>query len=365
MVRLITAALILPLNFLTIQTARSETIDGRLAWPRVLKESFGNPEIKIIQSIDETAAPVTFLRPARTVFVRTRGIGGEEVNRLLASYFSGLFWDRFLSDEVRDEFDKRLNLREIIPLTKREAVRIGTCQMLGRSSGSATKDAWWKVRTGSILTESTTHLLGIASLEWDEEGAHSFGHYAICLRQRGGNADGDSIYDFRAPWREDRRPRFTEGPNFHNRLKISALQQNLYDWAYTQSEHRNCNVTLSFFKVSEEQVLLLQSFNGRVHEAGNFRAFKKNCTSLGTRFMNRILPVDEPVPGKDAAFDIPNRAREATLKRFGGIITEVGIENVTDERGRKPTNKTDIHPAEPSRGASRPFRILKDLPEIN
>ncbi len=365
MVRLITKALILPVIFLTTQTARSETIDTRLEWPRVLKDSFGNPQIKIVSSTDEAAPPVIFLRPARTVFVRTRRTGEEEVNRLLASYFSGLFWDRFLSDETRDGLDERLNLREIIPLTKQDVVRIGTCQMLGRTSGSVTADAWWKIRTGCVLTESTTHVMGIASLEWDEEGARNFGHYAICLRQRGGNPDGDSIYDFRAPWLEDRRPRTTEGFNLHNRLKIRALQENLYDWAYTQSEHRNSNVTISFVKVSKEQVLLLQSFDGRVHEAGNFRAFKKNCTSLGTRFINRILPVDEPVPGKDAAFDIPYYAKEATGRRFGGIIAEVEIENVTDVRGQKPTNKTDIHPAEPSRGASRPFRILKSLPEIN
>ena len=69
MVRLITAALILPVIFLTTQTARSETIDTRLQWPRVLKESFGNPQIKILSSTDEASPAVIFLRPARTAFV--------------------------------------------------------------------------------------------------------------------------------------------------------------------------------------------------------------------------------------------------------------------------------------------------------
>jgi hypothetical protein len=254
---------------------------------------------------------------------------------------------------------------ELIPISREDFFRIGRCRLTKRTCGNQTEDDWWEVRMDLPLTESVSHLLAITTLQWDDPTKKSFGHYAFSLRKRGGNERSDSLYDFRAPWDLDRRPRPVEANNLQGELKIRALRENLYDWLYTQTEFRNNHVKMSFLKINEEQISLLRILDERAHEAGDFRVLKKNCASLGRQIINRILPLDKQVPGDYAWADLPFQACDETIKLFGGALSEVEILNVTRERGHNPTSRSDLHPAAPSRSASRPFQMLKAVPEIN
>jgi hypothetical protein len=175
------------------------------------------------------------------------------------------------------------------------------------------------------------------------------------------------MFDFRAPWPYDRRARFTEAPNIHNRLKLERTTPNLYDWFYTQTEHRNCYINMWAVPIFEEQLTLLREIINRseVVQAGNFRVGKKNCASLGTHFLDRILPFGEGVERGVQLIDYPVKTAQFVAKRFSDNANYVNLTNITKKLGRTPTSKSKLHPAEPSRTRSRGFRLLQKNPGLN
>ncbi|MDF1751972.1 MAG: hypothetical protein P1U89_04260 [Verrucomicrobiales bacterium] len=361
----LTLAFLLPIWFLLSQAVRSETISDRVDWPPVFERSYGDPKLLVFNA-EGVEPKIQFIRPARLVTVRADDSCPEaQIDWTIRQYFLGLLWKDYLAQGALSENEIRLNMKELVPMPRATFLKIGHCHLAGRSTGNRVHDAWWRVRTGMDLKESCDHLLAITTLEWDDPDKYSHGHFAFALRKRGGDIHTDALYDFRAPWELDRRPRFTEAPNIHNKLKLKALRENLYDWIYTQTEFRNSHVTMSFVKVHEEQVALLRAYNGRVHEAGNFRVFKKNCASLGTQFINRLLPLDEEIKGEHSFADLPLRKNQHTIEQLGGLIKEVYIENRTLEAGREPTSRSKLHPAKPSRKLSRGYQILSAVDEVN
>lgn len=360
----LTLALLLPLVLLLSPSARSETVADCLDWPPVFERTWGNPGV-MVKEAPQDCPKVVFIRPARLVIVKTPDCASKSVSFLLRKYFLGLAWSTYLDERALSEVETRLNMGELIPMSRSTFFKVGHCRLAGRQTGDCVQDAWWNVRTGVSLTESCDHLLAITNLEWDDPDKYSHGHFAFALRKRRGSPSKDTIYDFRAPWYEDRRPRFTEAPNIHNVLKLRGLQENLYDWLYTQTEYRNSHVTMSFTRIHKEQIALLRAYKGNVHDAGNFRVFKKNCASLGTQFLNRLLPLDEEIRGEDSFADLPTRAHKASVDAFGGAVEAVEIKNHTLEAGNDPTSKSELHAAQPSRAASRPYRKLMEVAEIN
>ncbi len=358
-------ALFLPLILCCIHSVRAETVADRMCWPPVFERSYGTPNV-VVQECNVDNPKVIFVRPARLVLVKSpSNCSCDVVSEAVRSYFLGLLWDDYLSQDALTENEVRLNMGELIPMSLPLFMKVGHCQLAGKSCGNSTHDSWWRVRTGMKLAESSNHLLAITTLELEDPKENSFGHFAFALRKRGGDCSKDSVYDFRAPWYEDRRPRFSEAPNFHNVLKLKGVRANLYDWLCTQTEYRNCHVSMHFVKVHEEQIAILKAFNGSIHEAGNFRILKKNCASLGVQFINRILPLDEAIKGENAFADFPLKVRDATVEHFGGSLKEFRVDNFTLKLGRTPTNKSEIRAASPSCKECRPFKVLSKVPEIN
>ena len=352
---------------LFFSSAQSETIEDRFSWPPVFKRSFGNPDVIVAETPRSAEGKsVSIIYPLSRVIVRVEhGTSSSEIDATLADFFLGHIWSRYLSGAALSEKELKLRCEELIPLEKDQFFRIGRAGLRGKPSGNKLHDAWWKVRMGLPLTESKDEFLGVTSLMWDDPRKKSFGHYALALRARGGDVARDVLFDFRAPWHLDRRPRITEAPNVNNQLKLRALGENLYDWLYTQTEYRNSHVKMSFVRVHEEQAALLRAWESQVHQAGNFRVFKKNCASLGVQIANRLLPLDQRISGDKSFADFPLRSCRATVRRFGGAICEVEIRNVTVQRGRKPTSKSQLRRAQPSRTGSRPYQKLLKVPEIN
>lgn len=352
--------------FLSTAPSRSEPIDERLSWPPVFERAYGNPEVVVREAPNSRAPRVTFVRPLAKVYVRVpAGYGCSDVDRALRSHFLEIAWEDFLDDDNLTFYEERLNVEELIPMDRHEFFRIGHCRLAGCSTGDRARDAWWKVRMDEPLNPSRDHLLAMTALVWDDPDKETFGHFSFVLRRRGGCPDGDLVFDFRAPWLLDRRPRFTEAPNFHNRLKLRTWKENLYDWIYTQTEFRNCHIRIQFVETCEEQVTLLRSFDGEQH-AGNFRVLKKNCASLGLQTLNRIIPLDERIKGEHKIADLPFKTYENAIEKFGAIdLEEIFIENVTQEQGNEFTSKTALREARPSRGSSRGYSILQKIAVIN
>lgn len=290
-------------------------------------------------------------------------IAGNAANALAKE-----FHRKVLSRDSLNWHERRLRLDTLFLCEEDRFVELAERKLKGRAAPEPWLDAWWKVRMGLPQTPDRSHDLILINLHYDHFGKKTTnGHFCFALRRRGGDAENDLLFDFRAPWHLDRPPRPTEGLNIHNRLLLSATVENLYDWLYTQTEYRHSYVECWFLPVTKEQVTLLKHIADRpvAHEAGQFRVFRKNCASLGLAFLHRLQPIGTPLPLGRGVADRPTVAAQRILDDFEENPPYFRLENVTHERGREPTAKSTIHRAQPSRAGSRAFRMLRTVPEAN
>ncbi len=347
-----------------VSGADGERIADRLEWPPVFERQFGNPVIVMRPALSDRCEVKFFPVAGRIAVPQSGGKGvSDNSDRLLMDFFLGRIWERYLAPESLPRNDRRMNMEELIPMSRERFFEIGRCRLAGRSSGCPSADAWWQVRMGQPLSVSRTHLMALCSISWDEPDRNNRGHYSFAVRRRGGDPGGDVILDFRAAWDLDRRPTLGEAFNRDDELQLESIRENLYDWLYTQTEHRNCNVSATFTAIHCEQIQLIRAFGDEARQAGPFRLVQKNCASLGVRFMNRLLPLDQPL--SSPVVDLPLRAIDETAERFGGKRGVVEIADVTEERGNRPSNSNHLRPAKPSREASRPYQILLQVEGIN
>jgi len=330
-----------------------------------MAKQIGNPRVVI-----RTGRTQSFRKIAsseRSYLVRASS--KDDVRSVLAEGILKEFYKKNLSQSALSINERRLKMRELIPMDQEIFIATGMNRLQGKKASTRMLDDWWKVRMGMPLHRSHSHQLFITNMHWDKgEGKkESLGHFCFGIRKRGGDTAKDVIFDFRAPWDHDRRARFTEALNLHNRLKLEGMTLNLYDWFYTQTERRNCYVNLWFLPIFEEQLSLLHDFSARDewHRAGNFRVGKKNCASLGGHFLNLILPIGEKIKGRDNIFDYPVQTRQAVVDRFSKNSILIELTNMTQKLGHTPTNKSALQPALPSRKGSRPYRFLLKNPRIN
>lgn len=289
---------------------------------------------------------------------------GERVARFLAEAFHR----KVLSEESLNWHERRLGIDQLFIPEEERFVELAARKLAGKPTLEPWFDAWWKVRMGLPQTPDPSHHLVLINQHRDHFGRKiSTGHFCFALRKRGGDAENDVLFEFRAPWELDRPHRVTEGLNFHNRLLLSATAENLYDWLYTQTEYRHCHVDCWFLPVSKEQVTLLRHIADRpvVHEAGQFRAFRKNCASLGLAFLHRLEPIGTPLPLGRGLADIPAVAVRRVLENYESEAPYFRLTNVTHERGREATAKSEIRRAQPTRADSRAFCMLRSVPEVN
>ncbi len=334
-----------------------QQVSDLLDWPPVMERAFGDPKV-VVKQRPLDGQWVTNLPLLNRIRVAQGQGQPHSVKALLAQYYLERSWHKFLSEDAKDVYERRMRMQELIPMSRPQFIASGHRLLAGRSSGDPVVDAWWRVRMGCRLQPSQDYSIGFTTLILGEEGKLTFGHFSMGLRRRGGDADGDTAFDFRAPWLVDRRPRSTEAFNIHDRLQISVWTDNLYDWTYTQHEMRNCHVRVRTVPTFCEQVTLLKAFCADSQsEPTAFRVFKKNCASLGTRFADRLLPFDRAIPGKASLIDFPFPKNDLTVEAFGGALDEVYIEN----RTTRPTNKTAIHQARPSREGSISFQKMREL----
>ncbi|MDF1656833.1 MAG: hypothetical protein P1U58_04430 [Verrucomicrobiales bacterium] len=307
-------------------------------------------------------------RDAR-LFLPVNGTSSDKsIAENAAQIFAEAFHEKVLSRENRNWHERRLGLDKILIPEEDDFVALAERKLLGRPAEEPWLDAWWKVRMGLPQTPDRSHHLILINLHYDHFGKKTTnGHFCFALRRKGGSPEGDMLFDFRAPWDLNRSPRFTEGLNLHNRLLLSAIVENLYDWLYTQTEYRHCYVECWFLPISKEQVTLLKHIGDRpvIHEAGHFRAFRKNCASLGLGFLHRLEPIGTPLPLGRGVADIPTVAARRILDEFEEEPPYFRLKNVTHERDREPTAKSTIHRALPTRSSSRAFRLLQTVPEAN
>lgn len=297
-----------------------------------------------------------------------RGGDDEDVSVKAAEVLAKAFHRKILSRQSLNWHEKRLRIDSLFLEEEADFVELATTQLTSGKVAAPWMDAWWKVRMGLPQTPDANHDLILINLHYDHFGEKTTsGHFCFALRRKGGDSERDTLFDFRAPWDLDRPPRMTEGLNLHNRLLLSAAAENLYDWLYTQTEYRHCYVECWFLPVSKEQVTLLRHIAERpvLHEAGQFRAFRKNCASLGLAFLHRLEPIGTPLPLGRGIADIPTVVTRNVIDNLDDEPPYFLLENVTHKRGREPTAKSTIHRAEPSRGTSRAFRLLRTIPEAN
>ncbi len=361
--------------------ARADTVADWLDYPPAFQSLFGNPEVRVTRyqigvvsvSVSKTGAfsPGKGFdkTPARNVVrVTTSEEASEkEVRDQIARGLANRFYSKVVSQSARSLNEKKLNMGELVDMNRAIFLDLAAKRLTGAPVPDPVLNAWWDVRMGNRLTPRKDYHLVIINIHYDHKGEkESAGHFCFALRKRGGDPDGDELFDFRAPWLEDRIPRVTESVNIHNRLKLKAFTENLYDWIYTQTEYRNCYVKLWFLPVMEEQKILLDHFSesGKPHLAGSFRVFRKNCASLGLRFYGRIHAFSNPAPHGGLFSDMPVLAATRIVDRFENVPF-VLIPNVTDKRGRVPTAKSKLHPALPSRAGSPGFKILAAEPKVN
>lgn len=362
--------------------SKAEKVDHWLDYPPVFRDLFGNPEVVVapvlfrrdgfvVSRIGDYSVRHGFSAPPENHFVRVRANPDDSrdvICERLARGLAGRFYDRVLDPSIRGFNERKLNMVELVELDKDIFLKLAVKRLTGKSSSESILDSWWNVRMGNELTPASNYHLVIINIHSDnkDEKKDTVGHFCFAIRERGGDPAGDVLFDFRAPWHVDREPRTTEAVNIHNRLKLSAFSENLYDWLYTQTEYRQCYVRLWFLPVAKEQVDLLNHFAkaSLPYSSGNFRAFRKNCASLGLRFYDRIQPLNNPAPHGGRFADMPLLASSRVVERYGDVPL-IEIPNVTDERGREPTAKSKVMPSQPTRRLSVPFQILASDPKVN
>lgn len=305
----------------------------------------------------------------RAHFIAKGTVSESELAPALARFVLSDFYSRVLSLRQRSRHEKRMKLAEFLPVTKELFVERGTGKLLSGRSGLEWFDAWWTIRMGLPRTHDPSHHLVIICLKYDHDGKKdSLGHFCFGLRKRGGDAERDTVFDFRAPWYEDRPPTLMEGMNSGNKLEtLTGHTVNFYDWLYTQASYRHCLVEMTFLPVSREQVTVLRYFDEKIspHDAGEFKGLRKNCASLGMAFYDRLGSVSEPVSLGKGLADIPSATAARIVEEAGGGFPFYELGNNTHERGREPTAKSKIHRAKPSRAGSRSFRELRGVKGIN
>lgn len=296
------------------------------------------------------------------------GSDRDHVAKAAARTLARAFYREVLRRESLSWHERRLRLDQLFLSGEAQFVKLAEEKLLGRRASEAWFDAWWQVRMGLPQSTDSSRQLVLFLLHYDHFGEKtSTGHLCFGIRHKGGDAENDLLFDFRAPWYVDRQPRLTEAINLHNRLPLSALSLNLYDWLYTQTEYRHCYVDCWFLPISREQVCLLEHLADRpvVHEAGQFRAFRKNCASLGSAFLHRLEPIGRPLPLGRGVADIPTVTARKYLEEFKEEPPFFQLGNVTHERGREATAKSKIHRAQPSRAQSRAFQLLRTASGAN
>ncbi|MDF1737707.1 MAG: hypothetical protein P1U86_01005 [Verrucomicrobiales bacterium] len=362
-------------------SVRAETVEDWLEYPPAFQLLFGNPEVRVkrhpigVETVSLsktgvfTAGKGFDKTPTRSVIRVTAGATASdaEVRSLIAKGLANRFFSKVVSQSARNWNEKKLNMDELVEMNRGIFLDLAGKRLTGVPVADPVLNAWWDVRMGNRLKPRRDHHLVIINIHYDYKGEkESAGHFCFALRERGGDPDGDVLFDFRAPWREDRVPRVTEAVNIHNRLKLKAFTENLYDWIYTQTEYRNCYVNLWFLPVMEEQKILLDNFaaSGEPHQAGSFRVFRKNCASLGLRFYGRIQAFSNPAPHGGLFSDMPVLAAARIVDQFENAPMLV-VPNLTDKRGRTPTARSKVRQALPSRAGSPGFKILAAEPEVN
>ncbi len=355
---------------------------GVFAWPPAFSALFGDPVIVTKRGMSESGRARVFgggsyhsfdgiRRPKASakVFLYSRGsLSPAEVQHEAAEALARKFFRLVLNPNNLSTYEKRMKMGELIPMDEEVFVELAREQLLEGSSSEDVRNAWWTVRMGLPGTPDPGRRLVILNQHFDHNGEkETHGHFCFGIRKEGGDPNEDRVYDFRAPWFEDRNPRLTEAVNLHGRLQLSGFTENMYDWLYTQTEYRNCYVNLWFLPVTQEQVKLLSYFwkRGEPHVAGDFRPFRKNCASLGLLFYDRILPINtELIAARAPSVDLPVAVAEKIVEPVDEAVFYL-LPNVTDERGREPTAKSFVHTPQPSRASSRPFRKLATVPGAN
>ncbi len=351
-------------------------------WPPAFEAMFGDPEIKVGRSFGgkertEISGAGThsvyygihrFGMSSRVV-VRADSLEDPSEFRMRAARaLAKRFYEKVFHPAQLTRYERLLSMRELISLDERSFVDLASEMLIEGSTGDGVQAAWWRVRMGTPSQTDSLQKLVIINLHYEkEDGSDGFGHFCFGLRQPGGAADADLLLDFRAPWYSDERADATEAVNLHNRLKIASTTNNLYDWLYTQTEHRGCRVDCWFLPVTRDQVTLIHHFaHERVpHEGGNFRPFRKNCASLGQLFLNRLEPLTEKATaGRPLTADLPIGMREKFVGKHEDVVF-FEISDITRKLGRKPTPRSHIFSASPSRAGSRPFLLLKSAGEVN
>ncbi|MAS95261.1 MAG: hypothetical protein CMO55_18845 [Verrucomicrobiales bacterium] len=360
------------------RTAFGASVSDWLDFPPSFVRLFGDPAIDWkegvrdeirLTGVGEFTPKGGFEREVQKprVVVDASLIGEGGVKERLANLLSERFFEEVIARKNLTMHEKRIRIQELIPMTKEEFAKMSTRRLLRRPGNPKWFQTWWIARMGLPMHPDPNHQLIIMNLHYDrEDGKQRAGHFAFAIREKGGNPNRDIVFDFRAEWYLERRATLTEALNLNNDLPMRGYTKNLYDWLYTQTELRNCHADFWFLPVYREQVELFYHFSDmvQVHEAGQFKPIRRNCTTLGLAFLDRVKPFRTPLPLGKGVADVPTVGAKRYLKPYGDV-PYIRITNYTDDRGREPTTISKIHRAEPSRATCRPFRELRNFAPAN
>lgn len=338
----------------------------RLFGDAAIDERAGEASVKLtgVGKFDPKGGFSRRIQKPRVIVVSPAGESGASRQERLARSLSERFFDEVIDESNLTMHEQRVRMQELIPMTREGFVSMSTRRLLRRPGNPKWFDeAWWVARMGLPMHLDPDHQLIIMNLFWDRgRGKVGTAHFCFALREKGGNAEQDLVFDFRAEWYVDRRAKPAEALNLANNLPMHGYTRNLYDWLYTQTEYRNCHTDFWFLPIYREQTALLRYFSEevKVHDACQFKPIRRNCVTLGLSFLNRTKPFRFPVQMGKGVADIPVQAARRYIRAYDDP-PYFRLTNYTDDLNREPTMKSEIHCAQPSRATCRPFRELKEF----
>jgi len=348
-----------------------EHLSEWLDLPPAMLRLIGDPEVKIHTGTPLPGRADNCCTGGSRIVMKTIGNGASKIRVIRLSGSTGsakISLKDELAKSVLDHFWRTQFQRdsfELIAINRKRFLRIGHGQLLGRPvSNDAEGNAWWRVRMGYPLAESSRYHLITMVIRFDV-GNTPYGHFALGVRQNGGNSLTDFVIDPRAPWNHHESPSIGDwimpSPELINGLHVS----NLYDWLYTQTNYRGMKADMEFFPLAREQVVLLKNLPKRSGPGnyGRFGTLRNNCATIGHEIIEALMPVDKTLSIRHPIADMPARVAKKTRKRFA-MAAEVELRIPHDENSREPTANWSIHRPQ-NRKTTAEFKRLFQVPEIN
>lgn len=320
----------------------SRPLSTWLELPPVFTNLAGDPIVQVIPSSQIQS-------PAVTVVSGFRG-GWNRVELRVPAGSQPLHWKKALARQVMTSFHaEHLSTQasdrfELGHLTPRELIATGVKRLLGQQERNPLANAWWNVRMAPpSQSDSDPYRSGYLMFVSNNIGPYDHfrvGHVSVGIRRLQGSPAEDFVLDFRAPTEKDYESSILKLILGDETLINGIRVYNFWDWIHVQTIKRKVNVYANAYRLTNDQVLLLQDYTRWPEEytPGPFTLLRNNCAALSLVLFDAILPLDQPLRRSLSPVALPRNVVKEVRARFPRVaeVTFAAESGLLEEKKTPP-----------------------------